>query len=160
MAHCHRSKALQPLDGTPRHRRGLHGLAIGRVNLPQRQRPVMPRVAILAEHHDVFWRFKSTARICLVMDFQVRRGGAERTLMASTFEREAFDAEPVIGSQVCPIRQAPQGSDGAIGLLVNRTPSPISRSDEGHITLRGSFRALATTSASVRYVRSRSCSSL
>src|SRR6476661_2743142 len=63
---------------------------------------------------------------------------AERALMAGAFEGEGFDPEPVRRSEVCPIWQAPQGGDGAFGLLIDRTPPPVSRSEDRHSTSRDS----------------------
>ena len=69
-------------------------------------------------------------------------GWTERALMAGAFEGESFDAEPVRHAQIVVVLQTPQGSNGALGLLIDRTPPPISRSKERHNLSRDSGRVI------------------
>jgi hypothetical protein len=64
-------------------------------NAIEHERPVMPRMTFPAEHNDIFRRFEATARVRLVMDFEIRCGWAEGTLVAGAFKSEGLDPEPV-----------------------------------------------------------------
>jgi hypothetical protein len=58
-------RPFEPPDRARRHHRGFDGLTIGRSHAIERKRPMVPRVAVLAEHHHVFGRLKAALGVVM-----------------------------------------------------------------------------------------------